>query len=84
MVSRSTVPDWISRSEFKGEREASEAIPVNIFISTSTNHFIGREGEAPAEPSRRRFGRSLALPILFNRLKTTKMFTWVASPSRLD
>ena len=28
-----------------------------------------REGEAPTEPMRRQLGRSLALPLFFNRLK---------------
>ncbi len=45
--------------------------PVNMFSSTLPNQFIDREGEAgeaPAEPLRRQLGRSLALPLFFNRL----------------
>jgi hypothetical protein len=35
------------------------------------------QGEAPAEPMRRQLGRSLALPLFFNRLGIAKMFTGV-------
>ena len=33
---------------------------------TSLNEFTAREGEAPAEPLRRKLGRSLALPLFSN------------------
>ncbi len=38
------------------------AFTRNISYSTSHKQFVTREGEAPAEPWRRRLGRSLALP----------------------
>ncbi len=40
------------------------------------------EGEAPAEPLRRKLGRSLALPMVSNAFDSAKMFRGVASPSR--
>ncbi len=49
--------------------------------STLSNQFITREGEAgeaPAEPWRRKLGRSLALPLFFKRFGIAKMFTGVA------
>jgi len=39
-----------------------KATPVNMFSSTLPIPFLGWEGEAPAEPLRRKLGRSLALP----------------------
>ena len=57
--------------------------PENMFTSTSTNHFITWEGEAPAEPLRRQLGRSLALPLFFKRLGIAKMFIGVVSLSPL-
>ncbi len=45
------------------------------------NHWEGEAGEAPAEPWRRKLGRSLALPLIFNQLGIEKMFTgWPRSP----
>ncbi len=38
--------------------------PVNMFSSNLPNPFIAWEGEAPAEPLRRKLGRSLALPLI--------------------
>ena len=40
----------------------------------SFDQFTAREGEAPAEPLRRKLGRSLALPLFFNSLSIAKMF----------
>ena len=39
-----------------------------MFSSTLPNPFLAREGEAPAEPWRRKLGRSLALPWVFTPL----------------
>ena len=44
--------------------------------------FVTREGEAPAEPWRRKLGRSLALPKLLKGLGVKQMSGAVASPSR--
>ena len=44
---------------------------------------ILREGEAPAEPRVQRFGMSLTLPKVFNAIDFAKLFTAVASPSRV-
>ncbi len=41
-----------------------EATPLNMFSSTLPNPFLAWEGEAPAEPWRRKLGRSLALPLI--------------------
>ncbi len=41
-----------------------ERTPLNMFSSTLPNPFIAWEGEAPAEPLRRKLGRSLALPLI--------------------
>ncbi len=60
-----------------------------MFSSTLPNPFLAWEGEAPAEPLRRKLGRSLALPfvfnafaIAFNAFDIAKMLRGVASPSR--
>ena len=45
-----------------------EGTPLNISTSTLSHQFMTRAGEAPAEPWRRQLGRSLALPLFFNRL----------------
>jgi hypothetical protein len=44
-------------------KREGEATPLNMFPSTLPNPFLAREGEAPAEPLRRKLGRSLALPM---------------------
>ncbi len=41
-----------------------EVTAVNMFSSTIPNPLIAWEGEAPAEPLRRKLGRSLALPLI--------------------
>ncbi len=56
-------------------------IPVNMFSSTLPNPFLAWEDEAPAEPLRRKLGRSLALPLVSNAFDIAKMFRAVASPS---
>ncbi len=43
-----------------------------MFSSTFPNPFFAWEGEAPAEPLRRKLGRSLALPIFTNDLLVQK------------
>jgi len=45
----------------------SEATPVNMFSWTLPNPFLAWWGEAPAEPLRRKLGRSVALPLILNR-----------------
>ncbi len=52
-----------------------------MFFSTLPNPFIVWEGEAPAEPLRRKLGRSLALPLVSNAFAIAKMFRGLASPS---
>ncbi len=52
-----------------------------MFSSTLPNPFLAWEGEAPAEPLRRKLGRSLALPWVSNAFDIAKMFRGVASPS---
>ncbi len=53
-----------------------------MFSSTLPNPFLAWEGEAPAEPWRRRLGRSLALPLVSNAFDIAKMFRAVALGSR--
>ncbi len=48
---------------------------MDITTSTFLSKFTAREGEARAEPARRQLGRSLALPLVFNRACLEKMFT---------
>ncbi len=55
-----------------------EAIPLNMFSSNLPNPFLAWEGEAPAEPLRRKLGRSLALPLVSNALDIAKMFRVIA------
>ena len=52
-----------------------------VFIE-SNNQCISREGEAPAEPLRRKLGRSLALPKVLWGLGIANMFGAVKSPTR--
>ncbi len=49
-----------------------EANPLNMFSSTLPNPFLAWEGEAPAEPLRRKLGRSLALPLVSNAFDIAK------------
>ncbi len=57
---------------------------MNMFSSTLPDPFLVWEGEAPAEPLRRKLGRSLALPLVSNAFAIAKMFRAGASPSHLD
>ncbi len=49
-----------------------------MFSSTLPNPFLAWEGEAPAEPWRRKLGRSLALPWVFTPLGIHS--PWVFTP----
>ena len=51
------------------------------FFAHFVNHFVEREGEAPAEPLRRWLGRSLALPKILTGLGIAKMLGAMASLS---
>ena len=51
-----------------------------MLSSTVAKQFVSWEGEAPAEPWRRKLGRSFALPSVLKGLGIAKMFTAVASP----
>ncbi len=54
--------------------------PLEIITSTLLSEFIVREDEAPAEPRRRQLGRSLVLPLVFNRADVEKMFIGMGLP----
>ncbi len=73
-VTSSTLPD---QPDQLIAREG-EATPLNIFFSTLPNPLLAWEGEAPAEPWRRKLGRSLALPLIAKPLQVSIMLIRVA------
>ncbi len=54
-------------------RQEPRPTSLNMFSSTLPNPFLAWEGEAPAEPLRRKLGRSLALPLVSNAFAISKM-----------
>ena len=71
---QSSNPERLAGEATVGYYEGAKFSPANMVSTNSPNQFITREGEAPAEPWRRKLDRSLALPMVLTRSGIAKMF----------